>query len=322
MNSKMKVRLLIAFLSITALCAWGQQTPPSSTGDVTAASTAPTEPIAKGQRIYASHHSFFLLIPPILTELAKAGGYPDQVIVGSLYMGGSTTTPHWKLPDERNRAKTALIAGRVDVHILTPIYLPDDGIEKFAQLGFEHNPNIRVTVMEFWLPYDVYNPVIYDKNYKPVAGEPPLMPRPPKVDHNAATGDKLRKMHEYYFRTMDDLVTSINQKLGKQVVFVVPMGQAVLALREKVIAGQVPGVKVQEDLFKDQLGHPKAAMAALEAYCHYAVIYRKSPIGLPAPSILTQGGFPNEDIAPLNTLLQQLAWDAVIHHPLSGVRAP
>jgi hypothetical protein len=25
---------------------------------------------------------------------------------------------------------------------------------------------------------------------------------------------------------------------------------------------------------------------------------------------------------PLNLLLQQLAWDAVIHHPLSGVRVP
>jgi hypothetical protein len=33
-------------------------------------------------------------------------------------------------------------------------------------------------------------------------------------------------------------VAEINHKLGKQVLFVVPMGQAVIALREKIIAGQ------------------------------------------------------------------------------------
>lgn len=318
----MKLWLLFSFLSLTHVCSWGQPTPPPSNGGATTASTAPTEAIAKGQSIYASHHSYFLPVPPILTELANAGGYPGQVIVGTDYIGGSKSMQHWNVPDDKNKAKAALISGKTDVLILTPVYLPDDGIEKFAELGLDHNPNFRETVMEFWLPYDVYNPVLYDKNYKPVAGEPPLMPKPGKVDHNAATGDELRKIHEYYFRTMDDLVTNINQKLGKQVVFVVPMGQAVLALREKVIAGQAPGVKVQEDLFRDQLGHPKAPMAALEAYCHYAVIYRKSPVGLPIPSELTKGGIPAADIAPLNTLLQQLAWDAVIHHPLSGVSAP
>ena len=274
----MKLRLLIGFLSITALSAWGQQAAPPSSADAAAASTAPTEPIAKGQSIYASHHSYFLPVPPVLTEMGKAGGYPDQTIVGTDYIGGSKSIQHWNIPDDKNKAKAALISGKTDVLILTPVYLPDDGIEKFAQLGFEHNPDFRVTVMEFWIPFDVYNPTLYDKNYKPVAGEPPLMPKPAKVDHNAATGDGLRKMHEYYFRTMDDLITSINQKLGKQVVFVVPMGQAVLALREKVIAGQAPGIKTQEDLFRDQLGHPKPPMVALEAYCHYAVIYRKVPL--------------------------------------------
>jgi hypothetical protein len=53
-------------------------------------------------------------------------------------------------------------------------------------------------------------------------------------------------------------------------------------------------------------------------YCHYAVIYRKSPVGLPAPKALKIQG----DVNALNRLLQELAWDAVTHHPLSGVGAP
>jgi hypothetical protein len=300
----MKIGLLFCLLSSITLLTWGQDT---------------NAPVIKGQRIYASHHSYFLPIPPILMEMGNAGGYPDQVMVGSDYIGGSKTIQHWGIPDATNKAKTALATGNVDILILTPIYLPDDGIDQFAKFGLEHNPNIRVTVMELWLPFDIYNPTGYDKNYKPIAGEPPLMPKPEKVDHNAATADELRKMHEYYFQTMDDKVNAVNKQLGKQVIYVVPMGQAVIALREKVIAGQAPGVKDQESLFADQLGHPKSVMQVLEAYCHYAVIYRKSPVGLPVPSVLTKAGIPPEDLEPLNKLLQELAWDAVIHHPLSGV---
>jgi hypothetical protein len=175
--------------------------------------------------------------------------------------------------------------------------------------------------MEAWAPFDVYNPVLYDPHYKPQPDEPPVMLKPVKVDHNAATGEGLRKMMEYYVRTMNEHVAAVNKKLGKQVVFVVPMTEAVTELREKIIAGQAPGLKVQEDIFSDQLGHPKAPLAALEAYCHYAVIYRKSPVGLPVPSVLAKSGIPQEDLEPLNRLLQEVAWNAVTHHPLSGVVA-
>ena len=59
-------------------------------------------------------------------------------------------------------------------------------------------------------------------------------------------------------------------------------------------------------------------MQVLNAYCHYAVIYRRSPVGLPMPAALANAKNPNWD-ANLNRLLQELAWDAVTHHPLSGV---
>jgi hypothetical protein len=103
------------------------------------------------------------------------------------------------------------------------------------------------------------------------------------------------------------------------VLFVVPAGQAVIALRERIIAGQAPGLKSQEDIFTDGLGHPKAVLSVLIAYAHYAVIYRKSPVGLPVPQALTNLKFSADDTSALNRLLQQLAWDAVVHHPLSGV---
>jgi hypothetical protein len=266
--------------------------------------------ISRGQRIYAAHHSYFIQVPPILTEIAKSAGLADQTFVGTKYIGGSKSIQHWNIKDEDNKAKDALKSGATDVLILTPVYLPDEGIEKFARLGLEKNPDLRVSVMEFWLPYDAYEPHYYDA---------PKIPHPDKVDHSAQTGATLRAMHERYFREMDEVVRDVNTKLGKPAVLVVPAGQAVIALREKIIAGRAPGLKSQEDLFTDPLGHPKPALQVLISYAHFAVIYRRNPVGLPVPAALASLKLPAADAAALNRLLQELAWDAAMHHPLSGV---
>ena len=96
----------------------------------------------------------------------------------------------------------------------------------------------------------------------------------------------------------------------------VPVGQAVILLREAIIAGKAPGLTKQEQLFTDPLGHVGPPVMALNAYCHYAVIYRRNPAGLPTPSILGK----TEQKDELNKLLQEIAWQAVTEHPLSGVR--
>src|SRR5204862_408556 len=107
-----------------------------------------------------------------------------------------------------------------------------------------------------------------------------------KVDHNAPTVAEVRKRHAPYFQSMDDHVRDLNKKLGKEALFVVPVGQAVIALREKIIAGEAPGLSKQSDLFTDPIGHASPPLMALAAYCHYAVIYRRSPVGLPRPAVL------------------------------------
>lgn len=140
-------------------------------------------PITHGLRLFSCGHSFHFQVPGLLEELAKAGGFADQVYVGKSMIGGSKSIQHWAVKDEKNEAKRALEAGSVDVLTLTPIYLPDDGIE-------------------------------------------------------------------------------------------------------------------------------------------YAAIYRKSPAGLPAPALFAQLHITPEEREKLAWLLQEIAWDAVTHHPLSGVGAP
>ena len=114
----------------------------------------------------------------------------------------------------------------------------------------------------------------------------------------------------------------INRKLGKEVLVTVPVGQAAVALREKIVAGQAPGLKAQWDIFRDNWGHPQAPLRVLDGYCHFAVIYRRSPVGLPVPNDLKPlANISDDERKALNRLLQELAWEAVTHHPLSGVKA-
>ncbi len=258
--------------------------------------------ITKGQRVYSAGHSFHVFVPAILSDIAKAADIKDHVQVGLSPIGGSRVIQHWNVKDDKFKSKESLRSGNVDVLTLSPIYLPDEGIEKFATLALEHNPDIRITIQEFWLPFDLY--------------EPTFKKRPKEVDHDALTIDELRKRHAPYFESVDAHVRELNEKYGKTALFVVPVGQAVLALREKIVAGEVPGLKSQSDLFADAIGHPKPPLRALVAYCHYAVIYRRSPVGLPVPAV--RRGMDNPE---LTKMLQELAWQAVTQHPLSGAKA-
>jgi hypothetical protein len=260
----------------------------------------------KGQRIFTCGHSFHMFVYRQLNDIAAAAGIKGHEGVGSLAIGGSRVIQHWDVPEAENKAKAALRAGQVDVLTLSPIWLPDEGIENFARLALEHNPNIRVTVQEYWLPNDEFVPVYPLQTFK-------------QIDHDAITGDELRKRHAPYFQDMDNYIREVNDHLGRDVAYAVAVGQAVNALREMIIAGQVPGLKSQSELFTDSWGHPALPVQVLAAYCHYAVIYRRSPAGVSMPSVLAQNPLWDDR---LNHLLQELAWDAVTRHPLSGVAHP
>jgi hypothetical protein len=265
-------------------------------------------PITGGQRVFTCGHSFHAFVYPLLAEMAKSAGIADHQMAGSSRIGGSRVIQHWDVPEEKNEAKAALRAGKVDVLTLSPIWMPDEGIEKFARLGVEHNPAIRITVQEFWLPNDEYVPVYPLETKK-------------KTDHDAADLAELAKAQSQYNRDLEEQVRATNRSLGLDTLLVVPVGDAALALRRKIVAGQAPGLKKQWDLFRDNWGHPMPPLRVLSAYCHYAVIYRRSPAGLPVPRELAMlDGLEEKDKEPLNRLLQELAWDAVRQHPLSGLR--
>lgn len=239
----------------------------------------------------------------LLPSMAQAAGFP-YTAAGQQMIGGSRVLQHWNLPDEKNVAKTALREGRVDVLTLSPHrQLPDEGIDHFTRLGLEKNPNLRVLVQASWPGRDGN----WDKRFT-------------NEERNAATIDSLREMRrgfrEQWLTGLEAQVKALNASVGRETVRIVPVMDAVFALRERIVKGDAPGLTKQTDLFRDDLGHPQAPLAELVAYCHFSAITGRNPAGLPVPAQLQSLPQAGE----LNRLLQQLAWEAVTAYPLSGVK--
>jgi len=263
-------------------------------------------PITVGQRVATCGHSFHVFTYRQVAEIATSAGLKHELASLSS-IGGSTVLKHWAVPEEKSAVKQVLKAGKADVLTLSPIWLPDEAIEQFVKLGIEHNPALRITVQEYWMPNDEYEPVY------------PLQTKK-KVDHNATDLAKLRDATQRYAKDIEDHVKGINQRLGKDAVLIVPVGMAAITLREKIIKGEAPGLKQQSELFRDNWGHALLPLQLLSSYCHFAVIYRKSPVGLPLPlAFRTLKDMSDDDKTKLNTLLQQIAWDTVSAHPMSGI---
>lgn len=109
-----------------------------------------------GQRVFYTGHSFHMFVPPQVEQLVKAAGIQNHKLAGTQGIGGSRVIQHWDLADDKNKAKSALAGGEVDVFTMAAhLQIPDDGITKFTELGLKHNPNLRLLVQASWYPFDV-----------------------------------------------------------------------------------------------------------------------------------------------------------------------
>jgi hypothetical protein len=261
-----------------------------------------------GQRVFVCGHSFHVMIAAPLSEMAKAAGILDHKLVNTQFIGGSKVIQHWDLDEAKNKAKASLQTGEVDVLTLSPVaVLPDPGIDKFTELALEKNPKTRILVQASWPAFDIK---LADRGtFK-------------NEDRDKADLPTINTLYEVFYTMVVLQAKSLNAKYEptskRQVVYVVPVGHAVQALRQRVVDGEAPGVTKQSELFRDPIGHANPPVAILAAYCHYAVIYGRSPVGLPTPSLL-KGAAYAEHADKLNQVLQEVAWDAVTHHALTGL---
>ena len=254
-----------------------------------------------GLNVVVTGHSFHLPVMAALEQDVKSAGIANHRFAARQMIGGSTVTQHWELPDEKNTAKSALRGGGIEVMTMSPNWVvPDAAIDRFVDLGLEKNPEMRFLVQVSWYPWDGL--------------EPPLRVGK-NEERDAKTVADLRAAYDPFREAIAKQVAATNSRIGREAVFVVPVGEAVLRLREKVIAGEVPGIAKQSELFTDPIGHAKPTLLQLAAYVQFACLYRRDPAGLTCFEIAG-----DETTQARNRLLQAIAWSAVREEPMSGVK--
>jgi hypothetical protein len=313
------------------------------------ASATATAPITKGQKIVMATHSFNVFVGPAraptpsaantatgvtpaaapaapqmtpgpLAALAAERNKAGHETLAVQMIGGSTPMQHWKQgdgDDTKNIAKAALMKGgpAVDVFTMSPnAIMPEPGIDLFGDFVIKTNPNARIMVQNSWSSWDG-------------TGTTPAVGGTGNASFTAASHDQatpadldrwissLDAQPDGYLIRMRAQLDGINKKAGKQIAYVVPSATAVYNLRKEIIAGRVPGVTKQSEIFRDGIGHPQQPLANVVTYVWYAAMYRESPVGLKA---LVKADDPTS--AAREKLLQQIAWNAVVAEPMSGVK--
>ncbi len=252
-----------------------------------------------GVRVFYTGHSFHMFVPPLIERMVPLAQITGHKLVGTQGIGGSKVIQHWDRADEMNTAKKALKTGEVDVFTMAPhLMIPDPGIDNFVELGLAHNPKLRFLLQASWYPFDV----------------------PPKTEgyvrENAERDNAkipaLQAAIDDWRTKLEAQADALNKKYDQQAVFIIPVGDAVVKLRELIVTEKFPGITKQSQLFRDPIGHGQGHVMALAAYCNYAAIYRVSPEGLPLP---IERNVDDEQ----NAILQRLAWETVAKYPYAGI---
>lgn len=104
-------------------------------------------------------------------------------------------------------------------------------------------------------------------------------------------------------------------------IHVIPGGTVMAAVARAAEAGEIPGLTRREELFQpDDTIHFSDIGAYVMALTHYAVLYGRSPVGLPA-ALARADGSPATSLSPEGALrVQEVVWQVVTGYPATGVR--
>lgn len=261
-----------------------------------------------GQRVFHLGHSLVgKEMPAMLAQLAGAGhGYETQT------GWGSPLRQHWE-PDlavngyetendhpRFREAREAIGSGEYDAVVLTEAveiretikyHSPHDYLRKWAALAQAANPETRVYLYESWHPLDDAEGWLE------------------RLDADLARyweGEILRRALAY-----DDVTRPI---------YVIPAGQVMARfVREVEARGGVGPIRDRTSLFDDEI-HFNDYGAYLVALTHYAVLYGRSPVGLPH-ALRGADGAPAADVgAEAARLMQETVWEVVTAYAPSGVK--
>lgn len=241
-------------------------------------------------------------------------GLPRTFVLHTHGLGGTdeqAVTGGWirQAFDKDARGRKAFESGDFDVVYLGFVQLhePVAGLDPIADLALARNPRCRIYLQHAW-------PWITKAD----------------VSHEEDDLDALEAGSNKGLKALEEKVDAINDRLGRRVLFINPVANAVMKLRRRVAARAFPGIGSQADVFNDTEGrrddHAGTQIVVLTMYCAHAAIHRRSPVGLKITSPdgfwghvnrADKGKIPVDDAQ--HAVLQQIAWETVSTYPHSGV---
>jgi hypothetical protein len=278
----------------------------------------PAPPEAPLQVYHLGHSLVGRDMPAMLEQMAEAGIGSGHAHASQLGWGASLKA-HWE-PDEtvngfdemnghdRHRpAYEAVDSGEYDAVVLTEMveikaaiewHASWDYLARWAKRIWAANPEVRVYFYESWHPLD--DP------------EGWLL----RLDRDLGTYWE----GEILFRTL--AADGVDRP-----IHLIPAGQVMAAFARRLEAlGGIGNLTNREDLFGRRSSdgtldpiHFSDAGAYLVALTHYAVLYGKSPVGLPH-ALLRADGSPAKTPGPeAARAMQETVWDVVTTTPRTGL---
>ncbi len=273
---------------------------------------APLSAPARGLQVFHLGHS---LVGPDIPHLLRQFAGPDHVYHVQRGSGTSLRT-HWEPaeaildfeqanpPELWREARLAIGSGDYDAVILTEMVELRDAIKYFdaaryfhhwAELARHGRPEVRLYLYETWH----------------------------RLDDPEGWLERIDRDLEGLW--LGPLLARDARRAQGQPVYLIPGGQALAAVTRAAESGEIPGLTTREALFaRDDAGrvdpiHLSALGSYVIALTHYAVLYHRSPEGLPREVTLADG----TRFAALSrdgaTALQQTVWRVVTTLPRTGL---
>ncbi len=302
--------LILAALA-AALWVWSRPRLPDAE-TVQAAYATPLPPVAAPLRVYHLGHSLVGRdMPAMLAQLAGDGHEHDSQLGW-----GASLKQHWEpdLPvpgfDAENThtqfrpADQAIASGDYDAVVLTEMVELKDAIKyhdsarylgKWADLARDASDDTQIYLYETWHPLD-----------DPAGWLTRLQ-------------DDLGTLWETQL-LLPDLARTPDRPLH-----VIPAGQVMAAFARRIDQGDIDGIDSIKDLFARtadgslDMIHLNDLGNYLVALTHYAVLYRRTPIGLPHQLTRADGSPAQAPSARAARAMQDTVWQVVRAYPKTGV---
>ena len=269
-------------------------------------------------RIVGTGHSFTAPGYRTLPAITRAAGFEQPL---SLHNGGGRTgSVSYKWEQENGifefdgKPLPKLLAAISNAKWEGMIWGPYTGdrpkfYTSWIDLCEQYNPGMKYFVIDGWPTLGQVEMVFKRK------GNP--------ESESFFTDQVFDQMNEVANNVFADLVKTIRET--SEEVYILPTRAAMTDAAKRFKRGELPGVEglykviggKENSIWADQRGHLGTGFDRLEGYVFYATLYGKSPELISEPIKFNKN--PSFLTADVDKIFREIAWKAVVGHPLSGV---